>query len=90
MSAANAEVSRDNPEMLFVTAFAGILDLDTGELDYCNAGHENPFRIHPGDDAASVIEDGDGPPLCAMDDSPTAARATGCAAASSCASSPMA
>jgi serine phosphatase RsbU (regulator of sigma subunit) len=43
MSAANAEVSRDNPEMLFVTAFAGILDLDTGELQYCNAGHENPF-----------------------------------------------
>jgi serine phosphatase RsbU (regulator of sigma subunit) len=41
MSAANAEVSRDNPEMLFVTAFAGILDLETGHLHYCNAGHEN-------------------------------------------------
>ena len=45
MSAANAEVSRDNPEMLFVTAFAGILDLETGELAYCNAGHENPYVL---------------------------------------------
>ena len=48
MSAANAEVSRDNPEMLFVTVFAGILDLDTGELAYCNAGHENPYLVHAG------------------------------------------
>ncbi len=47
MSMANAEVSRDNQEMLFVTAFAGILDLDTGQLDYCNAGHDNPYLIHP-------------------------------------------
>ena len=28
MRAANEEVSRDNPEMFFVTAFAGVLDLD--------------------------------------------------------------
>ena len=68
MSAANAEVSRDNPEMLFVTAFAGILDLDTGELDYCNAGHENPYLIHPTDATVRRIDDGDGPPLCAVGD----------------------
>ena len=41
MSAANAEVSRDNAEMLFVTVFAAILDLQSGELVYCNAGHDN-------------------------------------------------
>jgi len=68
MSAANAEVSRDNPEMLFVTAFAGILDLETGQLQYCNAGHENPFLIRDGDADVRRIEDGDGPPLCAMSD----------------------
>ena len=45
MSAANAEVSRDNVEMLFVTVFAAILDLRSGELAYCNAGHENPYRV---------------------------------------------
>jgi len=68
MSAANAEVSRDNPEMLFVTAFAGILDLDTGQLQYCNAGHENPFLMRATDTTVRRIEDGDGPPLCAVAD----------------------
>jgi serine phosphatase RsbU (regulator of sigma subunit)/CHASE2 domain-containing sensor protein len=68
MSAANAEVSRDNPEMLFVTVFAGILDLETGVLNYCNAGHENPYLLHPADGALQRIEDGDGPPLCVVAD----------------------
>ncbi|MBK7793176.1 MAG: SpoIIE family protein phosphatase [Betaproteobacteria bacterium] len=67
MAAANAEVSRDNPEALFVTAFAAILDLDAGTLAYCNAGHENPFRVDPVGAAVSRITDGDGPPLCAVD-----------------------
>jgi serine phosphatase RsbU (regulator of sigma subunit) len=58
MSVANAEVSRDNPEMLFVTAFAGILDLETGDLAYCNAGHENPYLLHPGEATVRRIEDG--------------------------------
>jgi len=68
MSAANAEVSRDNPQMLFVTAFAGILDLETGELEYCNAGHENPFLIDASGSEVRRIEDGDGPPLCVASD----------------------
>ena len=68
MVAANAEVSRDNPGGLFVTAFAAILDLDSGELRYCNAGHDNPYRLHPGDADALRITDGDGPPLCAVPD----------------------
>ena len=68
MSAANAEVSRDNPELLFVTAFAAIVDLETGGVVYCNAGHEDPFRIAPGDAAAGRLGGGDGPPLCAVDD----------------------
>jgi len=70
MSAANAEVSRDNPELLFVTVFAGILDLETGMLNYCNAGHENPYLLDPADAALRRIEDGDGPPLCAAADFP--------------------
>jgi adenylate cyclase len=67
VTAANAEVSRDNPEMLFVTLFAAILDLDGGELQYCNAGHENPWLLHAADAALGRITDGDGPPLCAVD-----------------------
>jgi len=68
MTAANTEVSRDNVEMLFVTVFAAILDLRSGELTYCNAGHENPFVMRPGDAHPERIADGDGPPLCAMSD----------------------
>ena len=68
MTAANAEVSRDNVEMLFVTVFAAILDLRSGELAYCNAGHENPYLLRPGSAQVERISDGDGPPLCAMSD----------------------
>jgi serine phosphatase RsbU (regulator of sigma subunit) len=66
MSLANAEVSRDNGQMLFVTAFAGVLDLETGEFDYCNAGHDNPYRLHPERPGLARIDDGDGPPLCSV------------------------
>jgi serine phosphatase RsbU (regulator of sigma subunit)/CHASE2 domain-containing sensor protein len=68
MSIANAEISRDNPEMLFVTAFAGILDLNSGELSYCNAGQENPYVLRPANASLERIEDGDGPPLCSVSD----------------------
>lgn len=68
MAVANSEVSRDNPEMLFVTAFAAVLDLESGDLSYSNAGHENPFVVNPADATVVRIEDGGGPPLCAVDD----------------------
>lgn len=69
MGAANEEISRENPNMLFVTMFAGILDLRTGVLDFCNAGHEPPLLFRPGE-AARRLEGGGGPPLCVMDDFP--------------------
>src|SRR5678815_3959920 len=37
MREADAEISRDNTEGLFVTALAGILDARTGALEYCSA-----------------------------------------------------
>lgn len=67
LTAANAEISRDNAAMFFVTVFAAILDLETGELAYCNAGHDNPLRVVPGTGALQRIADGDGPPLCAVE-----------------------
>jgi serine phosphatase RsbU (regulator of sigma subunit) len=48
MNQANLEIARENPEMLFVTAFAAILDLRDGQLCYANAGHERPFVVAPG------------------------------------------
>jgi serine phosphatase RsbU (regulator of sigma subunit) len=75
---ANAEVSRDNPAALFVTAFAAILDLETGELRYCNAGQENPWLVKA-DGAIERLVDGGGPPLCAVDgyEYPAASAALG-------------
>ena len=67
MQAANDEVSRDNAEMFFVTAFAGVLDLESGHLDYCNAGHENPYLLTPGGRELAQLADGAGPPLCAVE-----------------------
>ena len=67
MQAANDEVSRDNPEMFFVTAFAGVLDLDSGALAYCNAGHVNPYLFHPARGEFVRLTDGAGPPLCTVD-----------------------
>lgn len=38
----NAAISGDNEANMFVTLFVGILDLNTGLLSYCNAGHNPP------------------------------------------------
>ena len=67
MRAANEEVSRDNPEMFFLTAFAGILDLRSGELAYCNAGHDNPYVLDPTRSTLTRLSDGAGPPLCTVE-----------------------
>ncbi|HET9820784.1 MAG TPA: CHASE2 domain-containing protein [Burkholderiaceae bacterium] len=72
MRAAEAEIARDNAQMLFVTAFAAVLDLRTGVLQYCNAGHDNPYLLQPGAAALERLVDGDGPPLCAMEGYPYA------------------
>ncbi len=64
---ASAEIARDNTESLFVTAFAGMLDARTGNLDYCNAGHEPPFGCRPGR-ALERLEHSGGPPLCVVAD----------------------
>jgi adenylate cyclase len=67
MQAANEEIARDNPEMLFVTVFAGILDLRTGELSWCNAGHDSPLCLRPGQTTPARLEGESGPPLCVID-----------------------
>lgn len=41
----NASISETNDSNMFVTLFIGILDLDNGNLRYCNAGHNPPVVI---------------------------------------------
>lgn len=40
---ANNLLCMENEEMMFVTVFIGILNTDTGELEYSNAGHNPPL-----------------------------------------------
>lgn len=63
---ANTEIARENPESLFVTVFAGVLDTRSGRLEYCNAGHEPPFVLTL-DGEITRLEAGGGPPLCVLD-----------------------
>jgi serine phosphatase RsbU (regulator of sigma subunit) len=70
MREANAEISRDNPEALFVTLFAAVLDVNTGLLEYCNAGHDRPYVVPRGGGRLVQLADGGGPPLCVIDDFP--------------------
>lgn len=67
MRQANLEIARDNPEMLFVTAFVGLLDLRDGELIYCNAGHEKPLLLASGCRPKELDGTG-GPPVSIMED----------------------
>ena len=45
MSTINDVVSGDNASNMFATFFLGVLDLPTGRLRYCNAGHNAPVAI---------------------------------------------
>ncbi len=69
ITTANTEIARDNAEMLFITLVGGVLNLDTGEFRFCNAGHDMPYVVLPGDPPRQVEGDS-GPPLCVMEDFP--------------------
>lgn len=43
LASINNTCSRGNEQSMFCTMFVGILDLKTGELQYCNAGHNAPI-----------------------------------------------
>jgi serine phosphatase RsbU (regulator of sigma subunit) len=45
----NRRILMDTDVTMFVTVFYGILDPRSGELVYCNAGHNPPFLLRAGD-----------------------------------------
>jgi CHASE2 domain-containing sensor protein/serine phosphatase RsbU (regulator of sigma subunit) len=55
------ELSRQNPEQLFITIFAAVLDARQGTLTTINAGHDAPLLWREGQVAA--LERASGPPL---------------------------
>jgi adenylate cyclase len=64
---ADAAIAEENPELLFVTVLAGVLDLDRGRLAWSSAGHEPPWLLPAAGGAPRRLETPGGPPLCVVD-----------------------
>ena len=54
MKRLNETACRNNKANIFVTLFVGVLDLPTGHLRYCNAGHELPIMIRTQNSKAEI------------------------------------
>ena len=48
VEAINNGLAEGNDEDMFCTLFCGVLDMQTGKVEYCNAGHNAPILIHNG------------------------------------------
>lgn len=48
MTEMNKTIADMNETSMFVTLFVGVLDLPTGRLRYCNAGHDAPLLVGAG------------------------------------------
>ncbi len=67
ISATSGDMAGAGGDMMFVTVFAGILNLASGMLAYVNAGHDSPFVIRKGAETTELTRAG-GPPLGTVDD----------------------
>ncbi|GLR14394.1 hypothetical protein GCM10007907_31840 [Chitinimonas prasina] len=65
----NQELARENPETLFITVVAGILDVATGKLHLINAGHDAPW-LRRSNGSLTQLRGAGGPPLCILEDFP--------------------
>jgi len=62
----NNTLLNESPSTMFVTAFYGILDTQTGKLEYCNAGHNPTYHIKT-DGEVNALPYVDGIPFGIMD-----------------------
>ncbi|HXQ66852.1 MAG TPA: CHASE2 domain-containing protein [Alphaproteobacteria bacterium] len=69
--AASDDLMREGTSMMFVTVFAGVLDLATGLIVYANAGHDSPF-VRRRDATVLLLETEGGPPLGTVEHFPYA------------------
>ncbi len=69
--AASDDLMREGTSMMFVTVFAGVLDLATGLIVYVNAGHDSPF-VRRRDATVLLLETEGGPPLGTVEHFPYA------------------
>jgi adenylate cyclase len=69
VAAINVELSRDNREDMALTLLVGVLHTESGEIDLCCAGHENPL-VASSDGRVRDVPLLGGPPLCVDDSFP--------------------
>ena len=62
----NDDLSRHNPANMFLTAWIGVLDFETGRVEFVNAGH-NPPITRRSDGSSSWIAEKSGPMLAFME-----------------------
>lgn len=60
--AINKDICKGNENLMFITFFAGILNVKSGELIYCNAGHNYPFLLRK-DGGIKTFDETHGVPL---------------------------
>jgi len=73
--ATNERILKDTRANLFVTVFFGVVDLNTGEMTYSNAGHNPPYLISNPNDCEPIPLEKTGFPI-GIDDESTWTRET--------------
>jgi len=73
VAAANAELCRNNPANMFLTAWVGVLDVQSGRVEFANAGH-NPPLVRRADGSVEWLRGKSGPMLAVVDGAPYRAR----------------
>jgi tetratricopeptide (TPR) repeat protein len=63
LAKANRRILADTHGGLFITVFYAVLDATSGEIKYCNAGHNPPFVFSPGQDGTHLELSRTGMPL---------------------------
>ncbi len=61
----NAELCRNNTANMFLTAWGGVLDVETGQVTFANAGHTPPVKVKGR--AAAYVSVKSGPVLAFLD-----------------------
>ena len=62
---ANSRLAESNEANMFVTAWVGVVDLATSDVEFVNAGH-NPPLVKRADGTVSYLTEKSGPPLAAL------------------------
>jgi phosphoserine phosphatase RsbU/P len=63
----NFQLMEENSAQMFVTLFAALLDLRTGELEFVNCGHEPPIILKTGGEI-NILKGNGETALCVLDD----------------------